>query len=141
MKKYKAETPICTIGKIRKILSDIGILLLEQHLYLKGKDKKKYSYYYACLDYLKFQHTSSSPEHIIEVLYGHEMATEIVGDLRDRNDIFQYYRFPNCPNCEKCKLKNECKQKIIAQINERINQSSVLLNQQQVQFDIENNQE
>ena len=32
MKKYKAEAPICTIGKIRKILSDIGILLLEQHL-------------------------------------------------------------------------------------------------------------
>lgn len=110
-------------------------------LYLKGKDKKKYSYYYACLDYLKFQHTSCSPKHILDVLYGHEMVNEIVGDLGDRNSIFQYYHFPNCPNCEKCKLKNECKQQIMVQINERINQSSAFLNQKQVQFDIENNQE
>lgn len=69
------------------------------------------------------------------------MVNEIVGDLGDRNSIFQYYHFPNCPNCEKCKLKNECKQQIMVQINERINQSSAFLNQKQVQFDIENNQE
>lgn len=36
---------------------------------------------------------------------------------------------------------NECKQQIMVQINERINQSSAFLNQKQVQFDIENNQE
>lgn len=110
-------------------------------LYLKGKDKKKYSYYYACLDYLKFQNTSTSPDKLLDILYGHEMTSEVVGDLFDRNAIFQYYKFPNCPNCGKCKLKQECKQKVMMQIKERINKKSVVIEQQQVQSDIENNQE
>lgn len=32
MKQYKATTPIHTVSKIRKILSNIGILLLERHM-------------------------------------------------------------------------------------------------------------
>lgn len=110
-------------------------------LYLNGKDKKKYSYFYACLDYLKLKNSSAFPDDVLSVLYGHKMMTEVVGDLDDRNAIFQYYKFPNCPNCEKCKLKQECKHEAIMQLNDCVNRNSALLDQQEVQFDIENNKE
>lgn len=110
-------------------------------LYLKDKDKKRYSYFYACLDYLKFSSFSSTPSIMLGKLYGEKLKKEVVEDLKDRSKIFQYYKLPNCPFCRDCTLSDECKQEYMSKLNEKINSKSIQLDQLKTQEIIEGNDE
>lgn len=110
-------------------------------LYLKDKDKKAYAYYYACLDYLRFANTSNTQDNLLTLLYGQDLANEVINDISDRNHIFQYYNLPNCPHCDNCKLAGECKQRIVDGINQRINNQSLHIDQIDIKQEIEDEKE
>lgn len=116
---------------------DKKAIIYLQH-YLKDKDKKVYAYYYACLDYLRFIHNRDDFEEILSMLYGTEITNEVIGDMKDRKAIFQYYKLPNCPHCDNCKLTDECKKDVMKRIYQNFVNKSKYLDQMQNKADIEN---
>ncbi|MCR4774715.1 MAG: YcaO-like family protein [Prevotella sp.] len=115
--------------------NDACIKYLER--YVLGKDKASFLYYYACIDYLKNLNNGNATE-LIAKLYGKNIADEVVNDLSDRKNIFQYYNMPNCPYCDNCKLANSCKKKDIDNIYDLIRRKEREYNidQERVGYDI-----
>lgn len=110
-------------------------------LYLKDKDKSQYRYYYACLDYLQFINNKYDARKTLALLYGQEIADEVIDDMKDRKAIFQYYKLPNCPYCEKCQLADECKKEAMDKISRNMIEQSVEIDQMQNKTDIEDDRE
>ena len=115
------------LGDINKCIKYLGN-------YLKGKDKGVYKYYYACLDYLKFQVKGGKENALktVSVLYGEQTAKEIAEDFSDNSNIFQYYKLPNCPDCDSCKLASECREKEVMSIQQKIKQKQILYSKTQI---------
>lgn len=120
---------------------ELGITYLEK--YLENKDRQEYVYYYACLFYLKEKVNGTDAKSLTRRLYSKELAEEIIHDLSSPQDIFQYYKLPNCPFCEKCQLNNDCKQKEMNTIQERIKDRWVTnrIDQTDILSEIENSVE
>lgn len=92
-------------------------------IYLHGKDKNQFKYYYACLEYIKLlmkDDNHNNAKRILELFYGKELADEVLYDLSNPKAVFQYYRMPNCPNCNSCSLYNDCRKRHITDLQQRI---------------------
>lgn len=112
------------------------LALLNQHLFLsmayyKLDDLKKsivhldaflqvlnepetvlFKYYFACRDYFLLKQEGASNSKIAYVLntfYEGDIAKEVVDDLSDTEQIFQYQELPSCYECEACKIARDCK--------------------------------
>lgn len=115
-------------------------------LFLKGKDRINYIYFYAIYDYLSFKNKGLKDiSELMMTIYGSEVAAEILNDLADPDLIFQYLDFPTCFNCEQCKVSTDChlidsirlSNKIKAKQKERmIKQIDLLTNLNEVKLDI-----
>lgn len=112
-------------------------------LYLVGKNKLAYAYFYACLDYLALRLAENSNDDILSMLqklYGYKIAIEVMNDFEHPNKIFQYYKFPNCPYCDKCEIVMDCKMKEISEINTVIKEKASMnpINQLDLRMILEN---
>lgn len=92
-------------------------------IFLKDKDKKHFEYYFACLDFVKIRFLTNNKmedvKHLLVLLYGVNLAEEVIEDLTC-NNIFCYYKFPNCFKCECCEVKSTCKLFTVLAIEKRI---------------------
>lgn len=109
--------------------------------FVKDKEREAFKYYYACLDFLKLSERFGQEEAIkpLTIMYGEDLANDVKKDFANPENIFQYYKLPNCPNCEKCKLLYDCREKEINSIKHRIRQVQKRYNisQLNVQKDLE----
>lgn len=120
-------------------LGDKNNSLKYLNLYLIEKPVMKYKYFYACADFLRLS-IEGNPEieSLLSILYDPKLAKEIINDFSSPEDIFQYYKFPNCPNCNFCKLSDECKMKEIRRIQLRMMELELPIKQKDTQIDLEN---
>lgn len=81
-------------------------------LFLKGKDRGMFAYYYAIGDYvkLKYLHRKAAGEmkSVLSTLYGTALAMEVLSDFSSA-DIFSGYDFPTCFHCHTCKVSDSCR--------------------------------
>ena len=111
--------------------------------YLRDKDKSEYGYYFACKKYCELKLESDSVKSKLTILYGEQLANEVISDLSDTSKIFQYYKLPNCPNCESCSLKSDCRKHVIDDIVRKLREAEKMANidQQNIKEYIENDEE
>lgn len=81
-------------------------------LFLKGKDRGRFAYYYAIEDYVKLKYLhAKAPEEVgavLSTLYGTALAEEVQADFSS-DSIFSGYDFPNCFHCDTCKVSDCCR--------------------------------
>lgn len=78
--------------------------------FLENKDFFAYKYYYGVKDYVKLKSEGYDDEEItnsLNILYGDELV-EIVEDVKDPQNIMQYFNWSNDFKCEKCSLIDDC---------------------------------
>ncbi|MDR0755187.1 MAG: YcaO-like family protein, partial [Prevotellaceae bacterium] len=84
-----------------------------------------YSYYFAISDYVYLKHikncSCSDIEHMLNYMYGDNIAKEVIADVSDPDKIFQYHEFPVCFDCEMCKVSNTCRFFDVVHIQKAIN--------------------
>lgn len=102
-------------------LSDLNNSLKYLKLFLQNKDKQQYRYFYAAAYYLELRIANNKQtEHLLKLLYGNELGSEIIEDFKNPHQIFQYYQFPNCPDCLQCQLQNYCRLKQVEALDNKI---------------------
>lgn len=79
-------------------------------------ENEKYLYniaYFRCaVYYFKFLSQNKPSDVILESLrgmFGEELSNEILQDLENPDDVFQYLKLPTCGNCSTCSVCHECK--------------------------------
>lgn len=72
----------------------------------------KQNIYLLCArDYIYYRSKGFDNNDIItclQYIYKGELLSEVVNDLQNEVDVFQYQDFPVCFNCKDCIIKNEC---------------------------------
>ncbi len=111
--------------------NDINKDILASMLYYKAKDYKNayknlevfiskinedeikdHTYYFCARDYIFWKYNNKTNEEIINnlsIIYNTELIKDVYNDLKEEQNIFQYYELPNCFNCDKCEIINNCK--------------------------------
>ena len=44
----------------------------------------------------------------LQLLYSNKLAKEVFEDMKNPEEIFQYYKLPACGNCANCPVNGEC---------------------------------
>ena len=44
----------------------------------------------------------------LKVVYKQNILLEVLEDLKDENNVFQYQNFPTCFDCESCRIRSKC---------------------------------
>jgi len=69
--------------------------------------------YYKCASYFfKQRSMSDNFDEILNNLspiFGEALSKEVISDLKNPVDSFQYYKLPNCGDCSKCDITSECR--------------------------------
>jgi ribosomal protein S12 methylthiotransferase accessory factor len=90
--------------------------------YLNDKDLQDYLYFYGCKDYfalLKNGKNSYEIQSYMTKIYGSDLATEVIEDLQDANNIFKSYNLQSYFECNNCDI-NEFKYFKVADILKNI---------------------
>ena len=62
-------------------------------------------------DYIYYKEKGFNNDEIaasLQNIYKTELLSEVIRDLENEADAFQYHNFPTCFNCEDCEIKNDC---------------------------------
>lgn len=81
------------------------------------------SYYYCVRDYFALKRNGRSEKDIVsilDVLYSDSTANEVIGDMRNRTNVFENFPLPDCFNCSDCKLRKECAYDDVLELERRI---------------------
>lgn len=104
--------------------------------FLRDKDFCAYKYYYGIKDYLKLRMNNFSDEDIINtlgILYKDEIS-EIIEDVKNPENIMEYYNWPSCFECEDCCIKKDCCQFEFLRIMKNIQEKQKAANISHKQF-------
>ncbi|MDH6305894.1 ribosomal protein S12 methylthiotransferase accessory factor [Parabacteroides sp. PF5-5] len=95
-------------------------------LYTKSHGVQIETYYFALRDYYywmyKLNNQSTYIQPILKKLYGEQLSKEVVNDMKNKDEVFKNFKFPNCFNCSTCQSANQCKFFDILRIEARIQQ-------------------
>lgn len=89
--------------------------------------------YYECvLLFLKLKSLNFSNQNILFSLiniFGKSLSNEVMLDLKNTLQIFQYYNLPSCGNCNLCEIKNICHydewKRFVSLINSKIDNNII----------------
>ncbi len=90
--------------------------------YLKDKEFSTHKYYFGIKDYLSLilqDKTKPEIESILKTIYNGETA-EIISDMENPLDVFNYYEWPTCFNCKNCEILDDCKYLAFLKIHKKI---------------------
>ncbi|WP_418500649.1 YcaO-like family protein [Culturomica massiliensis] len=76
--------------------------------YLENKDIQDYLYFYACKDYLALLKNGKNDYEIqsyMVKIYGLELSAEVIGDMKDADNIFKSYNLQSYFNSNDCDVK------------------------------------
>ena len=90
-------------------------------------EEKKQNIYLLCSrDYIYCKSKGFNNAEIVNCLkyiYKNELLMDVIHDLENEENVFQYQNFPTCFNCEDCEIKNGCRYfdvlKILKNIQEK----------------------
>ena len=98
------------------------------------QDKEAKRYYNCVLDFLRLKQecgNCGTVRHCLCLLYNTSIVDEVISDVSSV-DKLQYYRWPSCFHCEKCEVKEECKYPDAMSIVRRIQDNTILKNQEDI---------
>lgn len=77
-----------------------------------NNEEIKQNIYLLCSrDYIYYRSKGFNNDDIIarlQYMYEIELLSEVVSDLENEVEVFQYQNFPVCFDCENCKIKKGC---------------------------------
>ena len=144
LKNHKSNiinlTPYCThkhnfINK--KILLSLVSFRLSNNLnafnymdsYIADCEKKSIKierYYYALRDFLywssKYDSNIDKIKATLSHIYNDKLIEEVASDMKDKNTLFKYFKFPNCFNCSNCEVKKQCQYFAVLELDAKIQQ-------------------
>lgn len=107
-------------------LSDFKKAFKHMSLFLKENEQKQVKierYYYALRDFfywkMKYGETSLFLD-TLKRIYGEHLANEIIADMNDKDNVFQYFHIPNCFHCNNCECTDKCAYFSLLKIDKRI---------------------
>lgn len=68
-------------------------------------------YFLCARDFIFYKSKGLSDMDIIDklkVVYKQNILLEVLEDLKDENNVFQYQNFPTCFDCESCRIRSKC---------------------------------
>jgi ribosomal protein S12 methylthiotransferase accessory factor len=78
---------------------------------LNDEEFKQNIYLLCSRDYIYYRSKGLNNDDIaacLQCIYKSELLSEVINDLENEANIFQYQNFPTCFNCMDCKIKNGC---------------------------------
>ncbi|MCX8131582.1 MAG: YcaO-like family protein [Clostridia bacterium] len=84
---------------------------LRDNLRRTGYDLQNKKYFAGVLEYFRLMADGwaiSDIRHHLKEIYDEDLASEIIADLCDRKNAFQYMRLPDCGQCNKCPINKFC---------------------------------
>ncbi len=104
----------------------------------ENSDIKNIQYYKCATQFFKLKAKNKTINEITEILtinFNQDIVIEVIEDLKNPQESFQYYDFPNCGDCKHCNFTQFCQYedwkkittKLIKQVNENMPSQEELL--------------
>ena len=124
-------TILLQIGEIELSIEQLEKFVLK----IKDTSDRNASRYYNCiLDFLKLKQQYRNVEkakNSLHSLYDNDLIEEVFSDLSNEDKLL-YYNWPSCFHCEVCKVKDSCQYPDAMSIVRRIQDNTVLTNQDDI---------